>query len=610
MSTAHERQIASLVAENNALHQQLVAAADAHDQHARKTALVIRRLESELCDVRFLNAQHLLRIQLEQRRVEDERRRADDLMKKWHVWTGKSRVAEPPAAAAAQRLELPNGPLAPMVFSAAAGNGPGGARPPSPTLFVADMVKLAEARSRDEQQRANDLEAVVADMDAQLADAKAQLGTREAEIQRLTLLLQSGRGAGGGGSNGNGGDYPRPEHLERQLDLVQSTLEDVKTAAEKKEASLQARLRDATAANDRLQAELVSLKQQVTALQQASDQSVLVDLTDEVEALRGLLQTAHREYEALSRELSTATAPPPQSGPPPATTCANCAQRSSTAAASVSAAAVQADLATATNSQPMQDLQAQLEHERHLRSALVSELRALNDAVASLAGQCEQLVREREQQSQQQQQQQQQQPQKQQRSSSIADSPTPCQSCVALRASCLSLDAENRRLLSQVAALQSTHRELETQLVDHSECAPRLDSAQVEIRRLTFERGDLCRTAEEQKTTLQSLRQELAEASARAEIARQSATKLTTLNMELAELRAIKSTLDAQLRQTTATSNQHLAQIGYLHQRAQELELEKRVCHRSPFLCFAILTYLPFLLYRIYQPKSITLQPT
>ncbi|KAI9146414.1 hypothetical protein BKA69DRAFT_22947 [Paraphysoderma sedebokerense] len=79
-------EISRLTAENNQLHVTIINETDKRESQAKKTAIVIRKLENEISDLKFLNSQYLNRIHAEQKRADDERKRVEDLFKKWGIW--------------------------------------------------------------------------------------------------------------------------------------------------------------------------------------------------------------------------------------------------------------------------------------------------------------------------------------------------------------------------------------------------------------------------------------------------------------------------------------------------------------------------------------------
>ena len=195
------------------LHQKLIDAADAHDQQARKAALVIPQLEAELRDVRFLNEQYQQRIAAEQRKLDEERRRIDDTLRKWHVWANRAGTGAHAGNAQAQHVELRgDGVVLPMREDAVRRG------PPLVQPHVADVVKLAEKQAEQERQRANDAEVRTHHLEVEAADLRAQLRTREEEIYRLGALLEAERAPE---------RKSRVDHLEQQIVFLEQTINEL-----------------------------------------------------------------------------------------------------------------------------------------------------------------------------------------------------------------------------------------------------------------------------------------------------------------------------------------------------------------------------------------------
>ncbi|KAI9187892.1 hypothetical protein H9P43_002283 [Blastocladiella emersonii ATCC 22665] len=298
------RENARLSSENNALHQKLIDSADKYDQHARKTAAVIRRLENELHERQFLQSQSAERIRAEQRRLDDERRRIDNAFRTWKLWDSGKSIGRDPG----QRIELAAGGLAPLETPAWASNR----APQLVDPYVVDMVKLAEAQAREQRAQVEDLEMRNADLEMQIGELKAQLSTREAEIHRLSSLMQSAKNPERAG---------REQRLEAQIDFLQQQIQDLEQKLENKGQSNDRELDEARNHNARLTRELAELEARYLALCENSDYLSHQAVYDEVEALRELLKTSNQTNEELALEYEKLLAAKP-SNPQPAASAA------------------------------------------------------------------------------------------------------------------------------------------------------------------------------------------------------------------------------------------------------------------------------------------------
>ncbi|KAJ3300836.1 hypothetical protein HK104_000030 [Borealophlyctis nickersoniae] len=194
------QEIARLTAENNHLHSDLIRLADERDARERRTAQAARRMESQAADLRFMTSQYAHRIEVEQKRVEEARSKAEEAMAKMgaiHAAAaggkdgGKDKKGSKGVNAKAeklfqklQKIDVETG-LEPLE------NPPARFVPPDPV--VADMVKLAEGRIEMLETLNKDLSAKNLDLENQVQLIREQLTKREQEIQRLGAQLEISR---------------------------------------------------------------------------------------------------------------------------------------------------------------------------------------------------------------------------------------------------------------------------------------------------------------------------------------------------------------------------------------------------------------------------------
>ncbi|KAJ3019184.1 hypothetical protein HKX48_002318 [Thoreauomyces humboldtii] len=193
-------EISRLTAENNHLHRDLVRLADERDAKERRTAQAARRLESQTADLRFVASQYAHRVESEQKRVEQARRKAEEALAKMGLFEksvsdakakvrGKAADANLRAEKLFQRLQkidIETG-LEPMA------SVPGSVRPTIPDPVTVDVVALAEKRVSDLQIGNDVLSAKNADLETEVDLVRKQIVNREQEIQRLGQQLELAR---------------------------------------------------------------------------------------------------------------------------------------------------------------------------------------------------------------------------------------------------------------------------------------------------------------------------------------------------------------------------------------------------------------------------------
>ncbi|KAJ3035721.1 hypothetical protein HK097_004129, partial [Rhizophlyctis rosea] len=80
--TPYKLEIARLTAENNHLHSDIIKLADERDARERRASQMARRLESQVADLRFMASQYAHRVEIEQKRVEESRQKAEEALAK------------------------------------------------------------------------------------------------------------------------------------------------------------------------------------------------------------------------------------------------------------------------------------------------------------------------------------------------------------------------------------------------------------------------------------------------------------------------------------------------------------------------------------------------
>ncbi|KAJ3365063.1 hypothetical protein GGF32_000243 [Allomyces javanicus] len=624
------RELQRLTAENNALHQQLVDAADAQDQQARKTALVVRRLENELADVKFLNAQLLTKVAAEQRKCDEERKRVDDLFKRWQVWSG-TKLA--PTSGMAKRfqpqhMELTTGlePLAIPPFLATA-------KIIDPN--VVDVVKVAEAKIRDMAARVEEAELREADLKLQIQDLRAQVRTRDDEIHRLSNLME-GRKAPEPAS--------RVEHLEAQVDFLQETITQLE--AEKAKATTNdddlRRLREQ---NAHLMKSLTDLEAEVHDLRSMSMDSELVhELQEEVQALHELLQTARNQYGHLTHEyevllarqeatttaahvdeglqtdpgsapaLAPAPAAPSSAAPPAAT-----APPPPPAERPIVKWALEQELADAhgklrqyatletqldrlraevcnlhaqCESQAEQmkalqgektQLQADLDEANAARAELLDHLHSLDHATEQLTAQVQTVVAQKENLEQMYHQLLDRREAEvhdeakhggdQQSAATVA---AECEKCMRLTVENVALKEDVARRQRDLDAVVAATADLKAQASSYVDVCAQLAAAQRQLETIQQTNTQLNATVQQQLAIIQQQSRELTDLKLDSEKHARNALIVQQLERDMERARGELQSVQSLLAEANQTVNQRTAQVNRMHQQIQEIEMEKK----------------------------------
>ncbi|KAJ1517238.1 hypothetical protein HMI54_006436, partial [Coelomomyces lativittatus] len=282
-----KKEILRLTTENNNLHHQLIEQSDTSDQKARKTSSVIRRLENEVNDLKFLNSQYLTRIQQEQKTHDEERKKLDNLLKKWQVWSGQ-KVSSLPI----QKMELKDA-LQPMSM-------------PVPNLFPThdphyiDMVKLAENEIQKLQTQLQDYDMDKDVMKETMETLKSQLKNREEEIFRLSSLVNGQQPFHSASDKSS-----RAEVLENQIELLQDSIQELEKRLADKD-QLEEELHVAQKKNEKLIYSLTDLENQVKNLHSDyPNQQLIHELKSEIIELKDLLEASQQQQDELTKEIMT-----------------------------------------------------------------------------------------------------------------------------------------------------------------------------------------------------------------------------------------------------------------------------------------------------------------
>ncbi|KXS21394.1 hypothetical protein M427DRAFT_318450 [Gonapodya prolifera JEL478] len=182
------QEIARMTGENNRLHVELIKSADTRDLREKETLKLVRKLETELADARFMNTQYLQKISVEQQRADRERTKVEELLAKMGYFERPD--AKGPVRVPAKRekifqrlqnIDLETG-LEPMK--------PGTGPLTQPEPVSADIVAMHEARVEALEKDLRDVRMRNEDLESEVETLHSQLSGRDQEIQRLGAQLE------------------------------------------------------------------------------------------------------------------------------------------------------------------------------------------------------------------------------------------------------------------------------------------------------------------------------------------------------------------------------------------------------------------------------------
>ncbi|KAJ3340212.1 hypothetical protein HDU93_007302 [Gonapodya sp. JEL0774] len=182
------QEIGRLTAENNRLHVELIKAADTRDAREKETLKLVRKLETELSDARFMNSQYLQKIAAEQQRADRERSKVEELLSKMGYFErsdGKGPIRVPATKEKLfqrmQNIDLETG-LEPMK--------PGTAPKLGPDPVAVDVAPMYQARVEALEKEVSDVKMRSGDLENEIETLRSQLSSRDQEIQRLGSQLE------------------------------------------------------------------------------------------------------------------------------------------------------------------------------------------------------------------------------------------------------------------------------------------------------------------------------------------------------------------------------------------------------------------------------------
>lgn len=159
---------ARLVQENNQLHQELMKAKESHDGHMRALRADLRKLEHENSDIKFLNTQYVQRLRAAEQEGQAKTEKIVELQEKNFqavVHTPGGRQRRIPFRR--QRMDVDC-----LVPPSGGGAQP---RPPEPDPYVADLLKVADARVEELHQQLGTRDKQLRAMESSLSELRRQV---------------------------------------------------------------------------------------------------------------------------------------------------------------------------------------------------------------------------------------------------------------------------------------------------------------------------------------------------------------------------------------------------------------------------------------------------
>ena len=255
---------ARVIKENNELHQQLIKVKENSDQRVREFKAVLRRLEHENADLKFLNTQYLQRLRTQEKESEKKTEKILELQEKnfqavIHTPGGKKKSIP----FRRQRMEidcaLPDSTKhdAPTVV----------VNLPTPDPYVADLLQVADQRMSQLQGMVEQLDTEKGKLQEAHQEMRKLVDNREKEILRLTLMLKGGRPAEALAAEGIRQTRERMvAHLNIQVDFLQKASRELEQKLSESEAArteLEERVKELSTKNARMCTELEEIGQLV-----------------------------------------------------------------------------------------------------------------------------------------------------------------------------------------------------------------------------------------------------------------------------------------------------------------------------------------------------------
>lgn len=180
-----------LVKENNELHQQVIRLKESAEVRVRDLKATLRRLEHENADLKFLNTQYVQRLRAQEKESQAKTEKILELQEKNFqavIQTPGGRKKQIPFRR--QRMEIDSTISDRPPLSGSVGVAE---RAPTPDPYVADLLQLADQRIADLQLVMEQGDKERRKLEQAVQGMRKQVENREAEIERLNVMLKGGR---------------------------------------------------------------------------------------------------------------------------------------------------------------------------------------------------------------------------------------------------------------------------------------------------------------------------------------------------------------------------------------------------------------------------------
>uniref|UniRef100_A0A2C9JE12 Centrosomal protein of 135 kDa n=1 Tax=Biomphalaria glabrata TaxID=6526 RepID=A0A2C9JE12_BIOGL len=240
---------ARLIRENNEIHMTLVKQKEESEAAVRELKASLRDMEHKNADLRFLNNQYVHKVKQLERESKDKSETILKLQEKnFHavVQTPGGRKKNIPFRR--QRMEIDQTVPESDIF--------GFKIPPPEDPYVADLLQVADARIAELEAAVNSAADQKEVMDRKLQNFREQLSNRDAEIDRLTRMLDGGRPSDVVALEAkNRANERMISHLNIQIDYLQNKNRDYERKLREANLELETVLSDKERVAKKLQAD-------------------------------------------------------------------------------------------------------------------------------------------------------------------------------------------------------------------------------------------------------------------------------------------------------------------------------------------------------------------
>ncbi len=186
---------ARLVKENCELHQRLIRVKENSEARLKELKAILRRLEHESADLKFLNTQYMQRLMTQEKESQAKSEKILELQERNFqavIQTSGGRKKQIPFRR--QRMEIdsivPENPSYPRRAEDVITRE---RRVPTPDPYIADLLQLADQRIADLQLAVEGGEKERKRLEGVLQGMRKQVENRDGEIGRLNGLLKGGK---------------------------------------------------------------------------------------------------------------------------------------------------------------------------------------------------------------------------------------------------------------------------------------------------------------------------------------------------------------------------------------------------------------------------------